>query len=90
VDKTKPFGITKREAWEAYKQVKANQGTAGVDGQSIDRSGMQIDSAVVSVLVEVSSFKSIFGKHDHTKRYAQGGGLNEYQGGAADPAKRCR
>ncbi len=31
----KPFSITKRQVWEAYKRVKANQGGAGVDGQSI-------------------------------------------------------
>jgi RNA-directed DNA polymerase len=35
VDKAKPFCIAKREVWEAYKKVKANQGAAGVDGQSI-------------------------------------------------------
>jgi hypothetical protein len=35
VDKAKPFLIPKREAWEAFKRVKANQGAAGVDGQSI-------------------------------------------------------
>jgi hypothetical protein len=37
MDKTKPFGIAKREVWEAYKRVKVNQGTAGVDGQSIEQ-----------------------------------------------------
>jgi hypothetical protein len=31
----KPFGIAKRVVWEAYKHVKANQGAAGIDGQSI-------------------------------------------------------
>jgi group II intron reverse transcriptase/maturase len=31
----KPFLIPKREVWEAFKRVKANQGAAGVDGQSI-------------------------------------------------------
>ena len=36
VDKAKPFCIAKREVWEAYKQVKANRGAAGVDGQSIE------------------------------------------------------
>jgi RNA-directed DNA polymerase len=35
VDKAKPFCISKQEVWEAYKQVKANRGAAGVDRQSI-------------------------------------------------------
>jgi RNA-directed DNA polymerase len=32
----KPFTISKSEVWEAYRQVKANKGAAGVDGQSIE------------------------------------------------------
>ena len=35
VDKAKPFGISKREVWMAYKRVKANRGAAGVDDQTI-------------------------------------------------------
>ena len=35
MDRAKPFDIPKREVWEAYKRVRANQGTAGVDDQSI-------------------------------------------------------
>ena len=35
MDKAKPFDIPKREVWEAFKKVKANQGASGVDGQSI-------------------------------------------------------
>jgi retron-type reverse transcriptase len=31
----KPFGIPKRLVVQAWKQVKANGGAAGVDGQSI-------------------------------------------------------
>jgi hypothetical protein len=35
MNKAKPFGIPKREVWEAFKHVKANQGAAGIDGQSV-------------------------------------------------------
>ena len=31
----KPFEISKRGVWEAYQRVKAKQGAAGVDGQTI-------------------------------------------------------
>ena len=33
---TKPFDISKRLVWEAYKRVKANAGAAGVDRQSLE------------------------------------------------------
>ena len=32
----KPYAISKQVVWEAYQRVKANQGAAGVDGQSIE------------------------------------------------------
>jgi len=35
LSKAKPFCISKRVVWEAYKRVKANKGGAGVDGESI-------------------------------------------------------
>jgi RNA-directed DNA polymerase len=35
VDEVKPFDIPKGEVWAAFRKVKANQGAAGVDGQSI-------------------------------------------------------
>src|SRR5215470_17708242 len=33
----KPFNITKRQVYEAYKAVKSNQGAAGVDKQTIEQ-----------------------------------------------------
>lgn len=33
--KTKPFTISRHLVWEAYKRVKANKGSAGVDDESI-------------------------------------------------------
>lgn len=32
----KPLPISKRQLWEAYRQVKANGGAAGVDGQAVE------------------------------------------------------
>jgi RNA-directed DNA polymerase len=32
----KPFGITKRMVLDAYLRVKANQGAAGIDGESLE------------------------------------------------------
>src|SRR5712691_926976 len=35
MSEAKPFCISKEEVWEEYKRVKANQGAAGVDEQTI-------------------------------------------------------
>jgi retron-type reverse transcriptase len=31
----KPYSIAKRTVWEAYQQVKANRGSAGIDDETI-------------------------------------------------------
>ena len=37
VGMSKPFAIPKQQVWEAYKRVKANGGSSGVDQESIER-----------------------------------------------------
>jgi hypothetical protein len=41
MDEARPFNIPKRVVWKAFKRVKANQGSAGVDKQSI--AGFEVD-----------------------------------------------
>src|SRR5260370_4944895 len=36
MNQAKPFSISKKIVWEAYERVKANQGAAGVDAESIE------------------------------------------------------
>ena len=56
MDKAKPFCIPKREVWEAYKRVKANQGAAGVDGQSIEKFEEDLKNNLFKIWNRMSSF----------------------------------
>ncbi len=44
MDKAKPFGISKRAVWEAYRRVKENRGAAGVDRQSLEDFGEDLSN----------------------------------------------
>jgi RNA-directed DNA polymerase len=51
----KPFKIPKQLVWEAYQQVKANKGAAGVDGQSIEDFGADLRNNLYKIWNRMSS-----------------------------------
>ncbi len=55
MDNVKPFCISKWEVWEAYKRVKANQGAAGVDGQSIAEFEVDLKNNLFKIWNRMSS-----------------------------------
>ena len=55
MNKAKPFDIPKREVWEAFKRVKANQGAAGVDGQSITEFEADLSNSLYKLWNRLSS-----------------------------------
>lgn len=55
MDKPKPFKISKELVWEAYKQVKANKGGAGVDHESLDVFDRQMSKNLYKIWNRLSS-----------------------------------
>ncbi len=53
--KAKPFSISKREIWEAFKRVKSNRGAAGVDGQSIEEFEKDLENNLYKLWNRMSS-----------------------------------
>ena len=53
--KPKPFCISKQVVWNAYERVKANQGAAGVDGQSIEEFGERLKANLFKLWNRMSS-----------------------------------
>jgi RNA-directed DNA polymerase len=51
----KPFCISKKVVWEAYKRVKTNQGEAGVDSQSIEEFEKELKNNLYKIWNRMSS-----------------------------------
>ncbi|WP_319464251.1 group II intron reverse transcriptase/maturase [Micromonospora sp. RTP1Z1] len=51
----KPFEISKQEVWEAYRQVKANKGAAGVDGVTIEEFESDLKNNLFKIWNRMSS-----------------------------------
>jgi hypothetical protein len=66
MSKAKPFDIPKREVWEAFKHVKANQGAAGVDGQSITEFEVDLSNNLYKLWNRLSSGIGLLGDRQGT------------------------
>ncbi len=53
--KPKAFAISKQVVWEAYRRVKANKGSAGVDGESIAAFEMNLKGNLYKLWNRMSS-----------------------------------
>ena len=53
--KTKSYEIPKREVWEAWKRVKSNKGSAGVDGISIEQFESKLSKSLYKVWNRMSA-----------------------------------
>jgi len=51
----KPFSISKKVVWEAYKRVKANQGAAGVDSESVEEFERDLKNNLYKIWNRMSS-----------------------------------
>ena len=51
----KPFDIPKQLVWEAYRQVAANKGAPGVDGQDLEAFGADLKGNLYKIWNRMSS-----------------------------------
>ena len=74
--KDKPFAISKWVVWEAYQRVKANDGAAGVDGESIEEFERDLKGNLYKLWNRLSSgsyFPAPVRAVEIPKKHGQGG-----------------
>ena len=88
MDKAKPFDIPKQEVWEAFNKVKANQGAAGVDGQSVAEFEAELSDNLYKLWNRMSS-GSYFPPPVRRVMIPKAGGIGERPLGIPTVADRC-
>jgi RNA-directed DNA polymerase len=74
--KDKPFAISRWVVWEAYQRVKANDGAAGVDGESIEEFERDLKGNLYKLWNRLSSgsyFPAPVRAVEIPKKHGQGG-----------------
>jgi RNA-directed DNA polymerase len=61
MNEAKPFCISKKEVWEAYKRVKENKGAAGVDEQSIEDFEKKLKKNLYKICHRAATFHHRYG-----------------------------
>ena len=84
----KPFDISKHDVWEAFQKVKANQGAAGVDGQSVQDFEVDLASNLFKLWNRLSS-GSYFPPPVQRVMIPKPGGGGERALGVPTVADRC-
>ena len=84
----KPFDIPKKEVWEAFKKVRANQGAAGVDGQSVTDFEADLSNNLYKLWNRLSS-GSYFPPPVRRVMIPKPGGVGERPLGIPTVADRC-
>jgi hypothetical protein len=64
----KPFSIDKKQVYEAYKAVKSNAGSAGVDGQTIEQFEADLQNNLYKLWNRMSSGSGIAERSAATKQ----------------------
>ena len=76
---TKPYVIAKRAVWEAYQQVKANRGAAGIDDETIAMFEQNLSKNFVQA-VEPDVVGVVFPAAGEAGRNSEGKGRHEKTG----------
>ena len=79
MENSKPYKISKQTVWIAYKKVKANKGSAGVDGMDFEKYEENLKDNLYK-LWDRMSFGELFPKSGQSSEDSKEGWRNQKTG----------